>query len=775
MTFSHNLWFTSHLTLQSNQQPYKVSEGIYRVDSEYLRMHEARDPAYISELIQQAIYREPSAKPLIMHATYQVLVYSGYMVMDGSGYCCDYVVYQPNQDHSLTCVHVLPSSVISVHSLVQYVRRAQSVKKVTCLAFCSPKRQDCAQAAIATDHASAPPPSFSIALHMRTNVPIRSVRCTEASNTFEVSTDHGSFFLRLLFIEHISKRVHKTETTTDAVIRIDNGRTILRSSSRNDSTYYKSPDGIVSFGSQCATVLPMHYIDPTSIGEDVAYHTSVHEYYRVIREINRSTHTFPRCLHTITCAEPNSFYRWLEQRELARLTPKSHSDLLREVIVEDALETYDRGLGYIPQPNCLPSNLIEQFKGYILYKYLCSGSVWSYPSAIKMEWGITQGITQRDSDSNIILTSAAAGTLREIAKSMIVSEILSLGVPRMEIAGYVGTQNTLYVHCCAPSCNLLFSTYPTRLFNRQSSPQTLYKDLCPLSKHILTHFPTFPTWRPFCCIHCIGALLEASRGSVNQLAHPIDERDESDMISHTKSILGGTIQEDMDTNQNITDDQDRTINIGEENSSPSSSAEPTETRRKRGPKSLVYRGDSSKNEASMPMISEASVYLESLTNALRTKGGQLVNVDFVKFYFSTIAEYTLHLQLHGIITHKGHFSRLGEEELLTTWRSGMSLSQHYIPYLCPTCHFSSTDYDSVLEHLLLHPICSALSKSPEAILSQLAIKNYKTHKKSYLFRVVQRRTPTPNQKTLTKYTEENNFYFNLASYSYYDCLLQTPS
>lgn len=728
MTFSHNLWFTSNITLQSNQKPYKVSEGVYRVDSEYLRMHEARDPAYIGELLQKAVYREPSAKPLIMHATYQVLVYSGYMVMDGSGYCCDYVVYQPNQDHSLTCVHVLPSPVISVHSLVQYVRRAQSVKKVTCLAFCSPNRQDCAQtvAPAPTDADTVSPPSFFIAPHMRTNIPIKSIKHTEAANTFEISADYGSFFLRFLFIEHVSKRVHKAKVTTDAVIRIDNGKTILRSSSRNDSTYYQSPDGVVSFGSQCATVLPMHYIDPVSIGEDVAYHNSVHEYYRVIREINRSTHTFPRCLHTITCAEPNSFYRWLEQRELARLTPKSHSDLLRGVIVEDALEAYDRGLGYTPQPNCLPSNLIEQFRGYILYKYLCSGSVWSYPSGVKLEWAATQDTGQRGSDSNMVLTSAAAGTLREIAKSMVVSEVLSFGVPRMEIAGYVSAQKTLHVHCCAPSCNLLFSTCPAHLFDRQSSSQTLYKDLCPLSKHILTHFPTFPTWRPFCCIHCIGALLEASRGSMNQPAFPIDE---SDMVSHTKSTLGGPIQEDMDTNQNITDDQDRNINGDDENSSPSSSAEPTETRRKRGPKSLVYRGDSSKNEARMPMIPEAAVYLESLADAPRTKGGQLVDVDFIKFYFSTIAEYTLHLQLHGIITHKGHFSRLGEEELLTTWRSGMSLSQHYIPYLCPVCHFSNTDYDSVLEHLLLHPTCSALLESPEAILSQLAIKNYKTHKK----------------------------------------------
>lgn len=718
MTTSHNLWFTSNLALHSNQQPYKVSEGIYRVDSEYIRMHEVRDPTHTSDLIQKAIYRDPSAKPLIMHATYQVLVYSGYMVMDGSGYCCDYVVYQPNQDHSLTCIHVLPSSVISVHSLVQYVRRAQSVRKVTCLAFCSLK---------STANGSSSAPAFFPGLHMRTDIPINSIKHAETANTFEISTDCGSFLLRLLFIEHISRHAHKAEATTDAVIRVDSGKIILRSNPTNNSTYYESPDGIVSFGSQCATVLPMHYIDPVSIGEDVAYHISLHEYYRVIREINRSTHTFPRCLHTITCAEPNSFYRWLEQRELARLTPKCHSELLREVTVEDALEAYDHGLGYNPQPNCLPSNLIEQFKGYIFYKYLCSGSVWSYPSAIKIEWA-TQDMNPGSTCSNIVLTTTSAGTLRELARAMVVSEVLSLGVPRIEVAGYVTTQESICVHCCAPCCNLLFTTNPSRLFDGQSSPPALYKDLCPLSKHILTHFPGFPLWRPFCCIYCIGSLLEATRGSTNRsTGHSLI--DESDMVSTTKPTLGDTVQEDVDTNQNTTDAQDKTAIADEENSSPSSSTEPMETRRKRGPKSLVYRGDSSKNEANLPMIPEASVYLESLGDTARARSGQLVDVDFVRFYFTTMAEYALHLQLHGIITHKGHFSRLSEEELLTNWRSGASLSQHHIPYICPVCHFNSIDYDSVLEHLLLHPTCSVLSNSPETILSQLAIKNYKTHKK----------------------------------------------
>lgn len=728
MSFSHNLWFTSNLALRSNQQAYKVSNGIYRVDSEYIRMHETRDPAYTADLIQRAIYREPSSKPLIMHAVYQVLVYNGYMVIDGSGYCCDYVIYQPHQDHSLACVHVLASSVISVHSLVQYVRRNQSARKVTCLAFCAPNNKIGIQdtTTISTDTTLIQASVHPVDLHMRTDVPIKSIESTDATNTFEISTAHGSFLLRFLFIEHMSKRTHNPKVTTDAVIRVGDGKIVVRSNPTNNSAYYQSQDGVICFGSQSATVLPMHYIDPTSIGEDVTYHASVHEYYKVIREINRSTHTFPRCLHTITCAEPNSFYRWLEQRELTRLTPKCHSTLLREVTVEDALETYDHGVGYNPQPNCISTNLIEQFKGYILYKYLCSASVWPYPSAIKMELNISQTINQGGANSDVVLMPASAETLKEITKSMIVSEALSLGVPRIEVAGYVASKYNMYVHCCAPCCNLLFSTCPSRLFDRQSSAPTEYKDLCPLSQHILTHFPGLPTWRPFCCIHCIGSLLEAVRGAVDPDVCLIDE---SDVISNTRTTIGDTIQEDMDTNQNTTDAQDKNTNVDEENSSPSSFTEPTETRRKRGPKSLVYRGDSSKNEANLPMIPVAEAYLESLSGATKTRNGQLVDVDFIRFYFTTIAEYALHLQLHGIITHKSHFSKLGDEELLTNWRSGMSLSQHNIPYICPTCHFNSTDYDSVLEHILLHPTCSSISNSGEAILLHLAIKNYKTHKK----------------------------------------------
>lgn len=721
MTFSHNLWFTSNPALRSNQQAYKVSEGIYRVDNDYIRMHETRDPAHAADLMQKAIYKEPSSKALIMHATYQVLVYSGYMVIDGSGYCCDYVAYQYNREHSLACIHVLSTSVISVHSLVQYVRRDQSVRKVTCLAFCAPKHTDDVQ-----DVTAGSSPVSSLNLHMRTDVSINSIGNTDTPNTFEIFTDQGSFLLRLLFIEYTQKRTCTQKTVTDAVIQVNDKAIILKSNPTNNSAYFKSPDGVVSFGSQCATVLPMHYIDPTAIGEDITYHTSVHEYYRVIREINRSTHTFPRCLHTITCAEPNSFYRWLEQREINRLTPKCHSTLLREITVEDALRTYDHGVGYSPQPNCIPSNLIEQFKGYILYKYICGASVWSYPSAIKMDLVASQETTQGTSDPDLLLTPTSAETLKEITKSMIVSEALSLGVPRIEVAGYVATEDIMYVHCCAPCCNLLFSTYPSRLFDRLSSPQARYTHLCPLSQHILTHFPGFPTWRPFCCIHCVGSILEAARGLMKQSAKFLDE---SDVVTNTRTTLGDTIQEDIDTNQNATDAQDKNTVVDEENSSPSSSTEPTETRRKRGPKSLVYRGDSSKNEANLPMIAVAETYLKSISTATTTKAGQLVDIDFVKFYFRTIAEYALHLQLHGVITHKGHFSRLSDEELLTNWRSGMSLSQYNISYICPTCNFNSADYDSVLEHLLLNPTCSSISNSAEAILLHLAIKNYKTHKK----------------------------------------------
>ncbi|TNJ29001.1 hypothetical protein GMRT_11826 [Giardia muris] len=405
--------------------------------------------------------------------------------------------------------------------------------------------------------------------------------------------------------------------------------------------------------------LPLHYLAPELISEDQQYTHNTVEFARLFKSVCRSLHTFPRCLHTLTCADANEFYRWLEYREVRRLCPRPHATILREALLGDALTIYNSGVGFSPLPNCIPLTLLESAKGYMLYRYLCQCSIWAYPSCLNI------------------------ANARTLAQSMAVTHLMAEGICAFEVMRRVEKGGTILVQCAVPGCNLCFMTDLGALFEK-TVVDDAHESACPLQKHVLSHFMVSPLWKPFRCSYCVS------------------------MILHGIPDLNPVRQCDSE-----------------------SEGENEQDSRRRAPRAMIYRGDSCKYDCMVPPLPEV---VEILEEAKSMKGSEDEVLEWkctqaLRFFIGTIGELALHLQRHGILTHKWHFTHLGERGLLPSWHNGMSLVEHNVPYVCPVCMFTSFDHDVVLTHLRGEKVCGCCMNMFEGLSSCLAPRNYKNPRK----------------------------------------------